>query len=257
MTLLANANLHLLQDGAFSSNGFRVWRGWGLGQYDGPTWNAHFYRYSEQKEGRKKYVLVCFRSLVLGCLSFLCNIKSSLQCFWSLCVLFIVMPIVARKVRSTFPGSRHVWDHGENSGFWFPCMQHRFSCSRSQCAHMPDLGNCSDFFVALPIKGICAIEQLICSHIWWWPGGVKAERDWVRKQTHLPSSTSCSYLRKIPKTVLWTDAKYMCWDFKKEITLLSISWFHTAIFVMKISEHYKDLAAFCNFGLLYICMYTT
>lgn len=27
---------------------------------------------------------------------------------------------------------------------------------------MPDLGNCSGFFVALPIKGICAIEQLIC-----------------------------------------------------------------------------------------------
>lgn len=75
------------------------------------------------------------------------------------------MPVVAGAVRSTFPGSWHVWDHGEKSGFWFPCTPRRFPCSRSQRAHMPDLGNSSGVFVTLPIKGICAIEQLICSYL--------------------------------------------------------------------------------------------
>lgn len=121
----------------------------------------------KKKVEKRCPVLVCFRHLVFGCFSYLCNIKSSFQCFWSLCVLFTVMPIVVTfslpsAVRSTFPWSRHVWVHGEKSGFWSSCTQCRFSCSRSQRAHMPDVGNCSGFFVALLIKRICAIEQFIC-----------------------------------------------------------------------------------------------
>lgn len=57
MAPLANTNLHLLQEGTFSSNAFSFSWGWGPGQYDGPTWNAHFYRYSGQKEGRKNMSL--------------------------------------------------------------------------------------------------------------------------------------------------------------------------------------------------------
>lgn len=88
-----------------------------------------------------------------------------------------------------------------------------------------------DFFVALPIKRICAIEQLICI-------SDGAQEVWMQSETGSESkpilqATSGSYLRKVPKTVLSTDAKYMCWDFKKEITLLSISWFHSAISVTK------------------------
>lgn len=65
MTPLANTNLHLLQEGAFSSNAFSFPWGWGPGQYDGPTWNAHFYRYSRQKEGRKKIPLCVSEVLFL------------------------------------------------------------------------------------------------------------------------------------------------------------------------------------------------
>lgn len=65
MTLLANANLYLLQEGAFSSNAFSFSWGWGAGQYDGPTWNAHFCRYSGQKEGRKNMSLCISEVLFL------------------------------------------------------------------------------------------------------------------------------------------------------------------------------------------------
>ena len=49
----------------------------------------------------------------------------------------------ASAVRSQyFHELRIICDHGEKSGFWSPCIQSHFLCSRSQCANVPNLDNC-------------------------------------------------------------------------------------------------------------------
>lgn len=124
--------------------------------------------------------------------------------------------------------------------------QSRFSCSRSQRAKVPNLDNCWGFssnpskvYVQLSSWFACQMVPERCEC-----------RDWdsVRKHTHLPTSASSNYHNKLS-----TDAKYMCHDFKKEILVLPIIWFHTAISVMTISEYCKEFAAFV---VLASCIYS-
>lgn len=150
-----------------------------------------------------------------------------------------------------FPWTLHVWDHGEKSAFRSPCIQSCFSCSRSQRANVPNSDNCWGFssnpskvYVQLSSWFACQMVPERCECRAW---------DWIRKQTHLPTSASSNYRNRLPKTVLSTDAKYMCHDFKKEILVLPVSWFHTAISVIKISKYCKEFAAYV---VLAACIYS-
>lgn len=179
MTPLANTNLHLLQEGAVSSNGFSFSWGWGPGQYDGPTWTAHFYRYSRQRRGRKN--MSSFASEVLFLDAWVSYVISNhpfsvfeacVFCLlWYQLWTFLHLP-----VQWEFPWSWHVWDHGEKSAFFVSlCAVSLFMLKEPTCTYawLEQLFR----FYCSPSNLKCMCNWAAHLHIWWCPGGVDAERE--------------------------------------------------------------------------------
>lgn len=157
------------------------------------------------------------------------------------------MPIVdilplARAVRSTFPWSWHIWDRGGKSGFWSPCTQCCFFVLKEPTYTYAWLGQLFRFFFcSSSLKYMC--NWAAHFHIWWCPGGVNA----VKSKPIFQVLHHAASLGGFPKRM-----QNICVGMSKRKSLLPISWFHTAISVMKISEYCKEFSAFCGFGLLYI-----
>lgn len=97
------------------------------------------------------------------------------------------------------------------------------------------------FFCSSSLKYMC--NWAAHFHIWWCPGGVNA----VKSKPIFQVLHHAASLGGFPKRM-----QNICVGMSKRKSLLPISWFHTAISVMKISEYCKEFSAFCGFGLLYI-----
>lgn len=179
---LANTNLHLLQGGAFSSNAFSCFYGWGAGQYNGPTWNVHIYRY----RGKKKVEKICtcvLQKSGFGCLSFLYNVKSSFQCFWKLCILFIVMAVVGSPLFAREKLLQVQWEvnvsmssarlgPGWEVRFWPPCIVPLFIC---WCANVCLTWITFEVFLPTHVKSMCNWASGL--HVRACPSSVNAETE--------------------------------------------------------------------------------